>query len=328
MYNILAIGDPIVDTHIQLADNTAECSLEKNGITKICLDYGAKIPIIDSFQDLGGNAANVAVAATKLGLKTSLIATIGDDSNGRITLELLKKYKVDTDLVTTEAGSDTRYSMILNYKSERTILSYSEKKNYVWPEPIPPTDWIYYTGLSEGFEAVQNKLVEHLAARATVRLIVNPGSYVLKYGLKQLREIIAKTDILIVNLEEAEKIIGKKIEQEKTEAALIHELIGLGAKEVALTDGSRGAWAGNEEEIWFLEPYPVKAVAKTGAGDAFAAAYVAARHDNHDIPHALEWGTANSAGVIRQHGPHAGLLDKNGISKIIEANPTIEPIKI
>ncbi len=327
MYNLIAIGDPIIDTHLQIADTAAECSIEKMGVTKLCFDYGAKIPIVDSFQDLGGNAANVLVAATKLGLKTSLIATIGDDSNSRIILELLKKYKVDSDLITSEAGADTRYSIILNYKSDRTILSYSEKKNYVWPEPIPATDWIYYTGLSEGFEVIQDRLTAHLDTHTSVRLVVNPGSYVLTYALKSLREIIARTDILIVNLEEAERILGKKLETEKTEVALVHELMGLGAKEVVLTDGARGAWAGDAEAVWSLPPYPVKVVAKTGAGDAFAAAYVTARLENHDIPHALEWGTANSAGVIQEHGPHTGLLDKKGIAKIIEANPTIAPVQ-
>ena len=36
---------------------------------KLCLPYGEKLPIVDSFQALGGNAANVAAGATRLGLK-------------------------------------------------------------------------------------------------------------------------------------------------------------------------------------------------------------------------------------------------------------------
>lgn len=328
MLHLLAIGDPIIDTHVQIANDCDQCRVHEEGQKHLCLDYGAKIPIVDSFQALGGNAPNVAVAGVKLGLKTALISTIGDDSNGRVILEYLKKFGVNADLVTVEHGADTRYSIILNYKTERTILSYSEPKKYIWPAPIPPAEWIYYTGLSQGFEAIQEKLVEHLAAHPTIKLAVNPGSYMLKYARPELRQIIARSDVLIVNLEEAEKILGKTRAQEKTESALMHDLLALGAKEMALTDGARGAWAGNTEAIYFLPPYPVKVISKTGAGDAFSAAYLTARNLGHDIAHSLEWGTANSSGVIQAHGPQAGLLDVKGIEKMIEKFSNIEAVRL
>lgn len=325
MLNILAIGDPIIDTHVQIADNNDQCRLAEADSRQLCFDYGAKIPIANSFQSLGGNAPNTAIAMVKLGLSSALISTIGSDSNGRLILEQLKKFGVNSDLLTVEHGADTRYSIVLNYQSERTILSYSEKKNYIWPEPIPPAEWIYYSGLSQGFELIQNKLLEHLASHPALRLAVNPGSYLLKYAPKETREIIARADILVVNLEEAEKILGETREQEKTEGALMHELMALGAKEIVLTDGPRGAWAGNTEGIWSLPPYPVKVISKTGAGDAFSAAYLASRHLGHDIAHALEWGTANSCSVIQAHGPHAGLLDTKEVEKMIEKFSNIQP---
>ncbi len=318
MYNLLCIGDPIIDTHVQIAEDCAECSVETMGTQKICFEYGAKIPIIDSFQDLGGNAPNVAAAAAKLGLTTTVIATVGDDANGRMAIEFLKKYKVGTELVTTQAGVATRYSIVLNYKTDRTILSYSEKKEYIWPEPIPATQWIYYTGLSEGYEVIQDKLVQFLDNHPTVRLAVNPGSYMLKYGLPRLSEILKRTDLLIVNLEEAQHILNTTLVEAKTPEALVRELAELGPSEVVLTDGARGAWATDAEEVWFQASFPIHVVAKTGAGDAFSAGYIAARLKNHDIQHALVWGTANSSGVIQAHGAHAGILDERSLQKMIE----------
>lgn len=328
MYNLICIGDPIIDTHVQIDDKCKECRVTEEHGKYLALDYGAKIPIVDSFQALGGNAPNVAVAGAKLGLKSTVISTIGDDSNGRMILDHLHRFKVDTDFVTVEHNSSSRYSIILNYHEERTILSYSEKKNYIWPEPVPASDWIYYTGLSEGFETIHEKLIEHLDAHPTIKLSVNPGSYMLKYGLKQLQEVVKRSDLLIVNLEEAEKIAGHTRTEAKSEAGLIHELLAMGAEEVVLTDGGRGAWAGNKDVLWHLEPYPIKIVSKTGAGDAFSAAYIAARHFNHDIAHALQWGTANSSGVIGAHGPQAGLLDMRALEKMIAAYGTIQPEEI
>ena len=89
-----------------------------------------------------------------------------------------------------------------------------------------------------------------------------------------------------------------------------------------------GAWAGNSSEVWHIPVFPVSPIAKTGAGDAFASAYLAARNARHDIPHALSWGTANSTGVILHHGPHTGLLDKTGIEKMLTTYPKINPEKI
>lgn len=328
MYNLVAIGDPIIDTHVQIADNSAACEVLPSGIAHLCFEYAKKIPIVDSFQDLGGNAPNVAVGGSKLGLTTAVVATVGDDATGAMAREQLTKLNVDTGFISTDKTTKTRYSIVLNYKSERTILSYSDKKNYFWPEKFPETQWIYYTGLSEGFENIQNKLLEHLTKNPETRLAVNPGSYVLKYALSTFKEAVAKADVLIVNLEEAEMLTGKKLASLKSHDSLIQALVAVGAKEIVLTDGKNGAWAGTATETWYMPVFPVKPIAKTGAGDAFSSAYIAARNARHDIPHALLWGTASSTSVIQFHGPHQGLLDKKGVEKMITQYKKIVPQKI
>ncbi len=325
MYNLIAIGDPVIDTHIQLADDAAECRLTQDHETHLCLDYGAKIPIVDSFQALGGNAPNVAVGAQKLGLTTAVVSTVGGDMNGKSMIEELKKQNVNTDYITFDAKAKTRYSMILNYKGERTILSYTDKKKYQWPEKFPATEWIYYTGLSEGFEDVQRNLTKLLTDHPTIRLVINPGSYLLKYALRDLRDMVARTDILIVNKEEGEKILGETEKDAKSMGAIMRGLLGKGAKEVVLTDGIKGAWAADENELWHLDPYPVPVVAKTGAGDAFSAGYLAARHAGHDIPHALEWGTANASSVVQGHGVQTGLLSEKEAIEMITRFSQVKP---
>lgn len=329
MLNLLSIGDPIIDTHVQIAASNNACRLlDQQAEQKLCFDYGAKIPIVDSFQELGGNAPNVAVATVKLGLSAALVSTIGDDANGKMIIEKLKHYKVDTGSITLEAGATTRYSIVLNYCGERTILSYSEKKNYIWPEPIPRAQWIYYTGLSEGYETVQKKLIEYLAAHKDTKLAINPGSYMLKYALPDLIKIIKQANVLIVNLEEGRHILGEAGMNEKNCATIVRNLCKLGVTEVALTDAHNGAWAGGQKEVWHVDAFPVEVVSKTGAGDAFSAAYLAARHYDLAPSEALLWGTANSSGVVRAHGPHAGLMTKEAILKTIEQFKAIQPVVV
>ena len=135
MLNLITIGDAVVDTHVQIDSTAKECKLRDKPY-QLCLDYATKIPITNSFQSLGGNACNVAVAAKKLGLKTAILTTLGDDSNGKLILDELNKFKINTDLVNTELKKQTRYSIVLNFKGERTILSYHSKRKYIWPNGL------------------------------------------------------------------------------------------------------------------------------------------------------------------------------------------------
>ena len=327
MLNLVAISDPIIDTHVQIADDCIEACVVQQKDMQLCFDYGQKIPIVDSFQSLGGNAPNVALAIVKLGLKSAILGAVGRDAYGKLAVQELKKNKVDTSCVTLDPKHKTRYSIVLNYRSERTILAYSDEKNYRWPKKFPATTWVYYAGLSKGYEAIQKKLLTHLKKNPGVRLAVNPGSYMLKYALEDLRQIATRADVLIVNLEEAEKIVGI-IKDKKSPAALLQALLAHGSKEVVVTDGSLGAWAGDARGIWHLEAFPVPVISKTGAGDAFSAAYLAARTAGHSLPQALQWGTANSSGVIGEHGPHAGLLNVKGIKKMIKKFAAIKATKV
>lgn len=318
MYNLITIGDPVLDIHIEIDGQNASYRNNSAGEAELCLPYGKKIPIEHGFQDLGGNACNVAVGAHKLGLSSTLLTTIGGDGVGHTILDQLHGKGLSTDLVATDPHGTTRYSIILNHKEERTILSYADTKHYQWPDTVPPTEWIYYSGLNDPELFIQNKLLLYLAKHPSTSLVVNPSSRLLAFGMSALKAVIARSDILILNLEEAEAITGTTLEKEKSVATLIHKLLALGTDEVAITDGPRGAWAGTAEELWHLDSYPVKVVSKTGAGDAFSSGYLTARSLGRDIPHALEWGIANSSGVISQHGAQTGLLDRPGILAMIK----------
>lgn len=326
MFNLLTIGDIVIDTHIQIDNASLECSIKQKPC-QLCLEYASKIPIKNSFQSLGGNAANVAVGAKKLGMNTAIISSVGDDANGELAIEELNKHKINTDLIYKEKNNATRYSVILNFKGERTILSYHGKRKYVWPSKTIPPTWLYYTGLSKGSSKIQEKLLHYLAKHPTINTAYNPGSFQLKNRINEVKEMIQHTDILIVNLEEAQKILKTTLKKVKTVQALIHKLINLGDKcrEVLITDSKNGAYVGSLNEIWHIDSFPIKVVAKTGAGDAFSTGYISARHRGYNKPQSLTWGVANSCGVISKPGTQNGLLDQRQIEKMIAKYKDIKP---
>jgi len=68
-------------------------------------------------------------------------------------------------------------------------------------------------------------------------------------------------------------------------------------------------------------------VERTGCGDAFATAFVAALHCDKSVEEAMRWGTANSASVLGFVGPQKGLLKHDEMMKFLKRFPE-KPKKI
>lgn len=322
MFDLITIGDATIDTFLILDDTSACCELNKKK-SELCLNYADKITIVGSAQSVGGDAANVAVGARKLGLKTAIVTELGDDVNGQIIEDDLRKAHVDTSMARRLTGRDTRYSVVLNYQAERTILSYHAPRAYTLP-PLPKAKCIYYTSLGHSFEKLQDKLADYLKKNPDVKLAMNPGSYQFKQNAMKIKELFSRTDVLFVNKEEAERLVGRKKNMKATIRALHTHGIGT----VVVTNSDEGAYASDREEMLYMPTYPVKPIAKTGAGDAFASGCLTALIQGKELSEALRWGTGNAAGVIQQFGAQKGLLSKNVLLKLIQKYKHIRAKKL
>ena len=152
MYDFIAIGDTATDVFIRLEDDSRAQIIGTPDTPdyRISLPFADKIPYKETTTVAGvGNAPNAAVAAALLGLRSALVAHVGDDQPGKETIEALKTHKVDTAFVTAEAGKRTNYSYILWYKQERTILRKHEDFSYSLPDIGAPA-WVYFSAVGSG----------------------------------------------------------------------------------------------------------------------------------------------------------------------------------
>lgn len=312
MFDIITIGDSVVDTYAMIDENCPQSHLSPNK-KLLCLNYGDKIDIFEAGTALGGNAANVAVGMRRLGAKVAIVSNLGKDLNAEFILKALKKEKIDTSFIEQSRRNKTRYSMVLNYRGERTILAYHSKIHYSLPS-MPSTQWVYYSSLGKDFEKIQSKLIQYLQKHPKTKLAVNPGSYQIKHSLEHFKQILPHTSVLFVNKEEAELITGKNTTPKK----LLFELQKFGPKIIVITDGKQGSYASNGTESYFLPIYSVKNISKTGAGDAYASAFLSALLQGKDLFEAMQWGTANSAAVIGHIGAQVGLLTKKQIASYLK----------
>jgi len=319
MFDLITIGDALIDTFFVLDEKNSNVSIDKDK-RRVCFNYADKMCIEHSTMSVGGNAANVAVGVRKLGHSTAIRTHLGEDINGHIVHSTLKKAKVNTSLIDINKKHETRYSVVLNYQTERTILSYYGHHVYSLPK-LPKTEWLYFTSMGKGFEKIQNKLVAYMKKNPECKLAMNPGSYQMRSGLTKINSLLPKTDVLLLNKQEAERILKKKGTIKTLLRALHKKSTGI----VVITDSTNGSYATNGANAWHMPIYPMNPLAKTGAGDAYTSGFLAAMIHGKTVPVAMQWGTANAGGVVQQFGAQHGLLTKSQLTSLVTKYKRIAP---
>lgn len=317
MFDLITIGDSMIDAFHLLEDHEIQlvCDLNRADC-RLCLTYADKIPVKEIRKMVAGNAANNAIGSARLGFKTAIFTVVGDDISGEMIKSKLIEEGVEPDYILSQRGAESNYSTVLSYQGERTILVYHSKRLFKFPA-MQRAHSVYYTSLpKEGHEALTDKLVDYVVQNHS-KLIFQPGTFQLRLGAAAARSLLKVTEMIIMNLEEAEDYVGLPSGGDVTK--LLAGLQKLGPKISVITDGVKGSYAKQGERSWFLRTRPeINRVEATGAGDAYATGFAAALMLGETIPEAMRWGTLNAEGVIQQIGPQAGLLTRSAMEHQLE----------
>ncbi len=318
MFDLVSIGDCTIDTLLMVHDAEVNCKLHADRCV-ICFNFADKIPVDKLHRKVAGNAANNAVGSSRLGMKTGIYTIVGNDGTGGQIKEALKKEKVGLDYLIHDPKKETNSSVVINFGGERTILVYHAKRTYNLPKNIK-TKWIYYTSVGRDHSRLNNQLVR-LVKEKKIKLGYNPGTYQLRAGLNHMKNVLAVCEVVFVNKEEAARIVGAQFDTRHYLMAL-HKL---GPKIVVITDGRNGSFAFDGAKFWQMGILNTPVVERTGAGDSFATAFIAALFYKKTVPTAMCWGTCNSSSVIMKYGPQDGLLTKSGMEKFHRKYKHIHP---
>jgi sugar/nucleoside kinase (ribokinase family) len=310
--DFLAVGDITTDAFIRLKQAEVHCKVNTNAC-EICLAFGDKVPFeYVKIVKAVGNSANAAVVAARLGLRSGLAASIGGDQNGEDCMAELRKNNVSTRFMQRHADKLTNYHFVLWYDVDRTILVNHVEYNYSLPK-IPSTPrWMYLSSLASNSLDYHMELTEYLKKNPTVKLCFQPGTFQMKLGVQKLKEIYQRTEVFVVNVEEAQRILNNQTRDVKT---LMAELHALGPKIVLITDGPAGAYMLDGEHFYFMPIYPdpKPPVERTGCGDSFAATFVSALIMGKSPLEALVWAPVNPMSVVQYIGAQEGLLTRDQV---------------
>jgi ribokinase len=319
---MMAIGDIVTDAFIKLIDDEAVTYQNDQG-KWLAMKFATKLPFDHAeVLEAVGNASNAAVAFSRLGLQTAFVTNVGDDPHGRDMISSLHKDDIDTRFVRINPGKKSNYHYVLWYKEERTILIKHEEYDYHWPhlrhDEVPK--WVYFSSISEHALPYHDQVADWLDDKPDVKLAFQPGTFQMDAGTERLQRIYARSEVLILNREEAAFVTGGSVDN-------LHELLdkmhGLGPKIAVITDGPDGAYAsdGQQRLQMPLYPDPAPPFERTGAGDAFASTFVAALAKGNTLEGALQWAPINSMNVVQHVGAQAGLLTEDELEDYLRKSP-------
>jgi sugar/nucleoside kinase (ribokinase family) len=251
----------------------------------------------------GSSTVLTAMAAARLGLRTAFCGMVGDDPFGRFMLASLDRGGVDTHACPVVDGP-TGASVILDRGPDRAILTSPGVMASLRAEDVPVDlvrdsrhvhvgSWFLQTALQAGMPAL---FAEARAAGTSTSLDPNWDPADRWSGM---RAILAETDIILPNANEASAITGAP---DAEQSAMILMAGGPPDMTAAIKAGGRGALAARGTMLLRAEAPAMAVVDAIGAGDGFDAGFLYGRLAGWTLERCLALAVACGALSTRARG--------------------------
>lgn len=253
---------------------------------------GAEV-FADGFAISAGGAANRAVAAARLGAHTALVTELGDDPIGCIVARSLRdEPNLDLRFAVQHSGYQNPISMAITDGHDRSFVTFEQQPPHLpsWPESTEVR--VAHVGLGRGPVPAE---AARLRQQGTT-LVAGVGWDPSGQWSATLLDEIGGVDVLIVNEVEA---LGYTRTQ-TAEAAL--DILADRVDLAVITLGPSGALAAEGSVRLHVPAIAVRAVDPTGAGDAFAAAFMAATAWQWDLAQRLRLASVSATCSVRGAG--------------------------
>jgi 5-dehydro-2-deoxygluconokinase len=282
-------------------------AMGRSGVDIYPLQIGVGLEDVETFgKYLGGSAANVSVAAARLGHRVALVTGVGEDPFGRFVRRALGDLGVDDRFVVVDPAHPTPVTFCEIFPPDDFPL-------YFYRRPTAPDLqirvqdldlaavreagllWATVTGLSEE----PSRSAHHAAweARGRRRHTVLDLDYRPMFwasreeAAAQVRAALPHVTVAVGNREECEVATGETDPDRAADA-----LLAAGVELAVVKQGPRGVMARTATERVVVPPTPVDVVNGLGAGDAFGGSLCHGLLTGLPLEQTLR--NANAAGAI------------------------------
>ncbi|MEO7745989.1 MAG: sugar kinase [Actinomycetota bacterium] len=256
----------------------------------------------------GGAGGNVAAWLAAQGVSCSFVGRVGDDPFGREAVAALRSAGVTT-LVGVDPHVATGACVVLvGRDGERTMLPDAGANSTLSPDDLPLDELSRarhlhvsgYTLLNPGSRSAGTAALS-VARAAGVGTSVDASSAapLEAVGSAAFVAMTRDVDLLFVTLDEAAVLCDSR------DPAVVAARLTAHYPQVVLKLGGSGAWwcaDGRPTRTAAAVPASGDVVDTTGAGDAFAAGYLAATLTGADVDAALAGGCRLGAAAVTRHG--------------------------
>jgi len=239
----------------------------------------------------GGDTSNFVVAVSRLGRSAGYICRLGDDGFGKILLDLWKHEGVDASQVILDTHAPTGIYFISRHGETHSFTYYRSNSaaSLLSVDDIPEVYLeqakVFHTsGISQ---AISNSACDavfyaiEVAREAGALISYDPNVRLKLWDRERAQSTVLETirmaDFVFPSLEDAQLITGLNDPDQ-----IASDLQKLGPKVVALKLGEQGALLATQDGLHRIEPFEVDVKDTTGAGDAFAGAFIVAYLDGLD----------------------------------------------
>jgi sugar/nucleoside kinase (ribokinase family) len=263
--------------------------------------------------NVGGCAANTAIALRVLGREVNVAGKVGTDMFGHFVLGELARHGAGVEHVRRTSMYPTSTTVIFNVKGEDRRYLHSIGANADFSLSDLDLDFLEDTRVlyMGGYLAMPSFTAEDLARLfreakslgvTTVLDVVIPAS--ASYGIGHVAPVLPYTDYFLPNEDEAARLTG--CPDARLQAACLSSINPRCA--VVITRGDRGSLAMRGGRVIETPPFPMDTVDESGAGDAFTAGLIAGLLENWELEQALSLAAAVGASCTRALGCFAGVF--------------------
>jgi len=264
---------------------------------------GASQRLEDVALGPGGNGVNTAIALARLGVRVALAAPVGEDRLGEMLRESVRAAGVDDSSMVTVKDAKTSASLVLiDSSGERRLLHFRGANAYFSAHHV---NWDLVKGARvfhyasafalPGFDGAPLEGALRRARELGCLTAVNICWDLHGRWMSILEPALAYTDFIFPNREE-----GRQLTSESEPEAIAQRLRSVGVKTVIVKLGAKGCYVESADGAFTSPGFAMHPVDTTGAGDCFAAGFLAAICRGNSLAAAAQF--ANAAGALATLG--------------------------
>ncbi len=309
---VYGIGNPLIDVVIRVDDDDlARLGLDK-GIMHL-VDEARQAQILETLSGRertlrpGGSAPNTLLALAGLGVEAVISGKIGNDDFGRSYNDQVAEYGITSRLVMGDGVTGSSV-ILVTPDGERTMNTHLGMCQRFTRADLDESlleraDFLYFTGYMWDTEAQKDAILRAmevcLATGAQVVFDVADPFAVERYRDDFLNLIEHRVDVVFANRREAQILYGCADGHSPCESAA---LLGRHVRIAVLKAGKDGSYTAHDGVVDHTPGRPLPVIDTTGAGDMFAAGFLAGLATNRSPAECARMAGLLAEEVIGQIG--------------------------